>query len=148
MKKTIISPETHLQSLSLASRHHAQPRISCGPQIGPWMCYTYMNLYDSDSTCYYSKKTKEARLLKTTTVGEFEMNSVLFSFELSSFWILSNFWICRNSTLQVPAPRAQVYFNAAGRLLATSRQTLLHCHWANTTRPPGPSFQRFHRNPG
>lgn len=83
-----------------------------------------------------------------TTVGEFEMNSVLFSFELSSFWILSNFWICRNSTLQVPAPGAQVYFNAAGRLLATSRQTLLHCHWANTTRPPGPSFQRFYRNPG
>ena len=38
-------------------------------------------------------------------------------------------------------PVSQVYFNAAGRLLATSRQTLLHCHWANTTRPPGPSFQ-------
>ena len=66
------------------------------------------------------------------------------------FWISSVFWICRNSTLQWPSisrdlPVSQVYFNAAGRLLATSRQTLLHCHWANTTRPLG---QRFHRNPG
>lgn len=34
-----------------------------------------MNPYDS--TCFYCKKTKEGRLLEMTTVGEFEMNSVL-----------------------------------------------------------------------
>ncbi len=162
MKKTIISPETHLQSLRLASRHHAQPRISCGPQIGLVYDIWIYNMILHDTIirrrripgCWRWPQLESLRWILFCFLLNYPHSGFRRFLDIQKFdAAIPVSWRqircphvqkrCAMTRLSISRdlPISQVYFNAAGRLLATSRQTLLHCHWA-TTRPPGPSFQK------